>query len=270
MDGLKIVSRDEWMAARKSLLAREKELTRARDALNAERRRLPAVRIDKPYSFEGPAGRASLADLFDGRRQLLVYHFMFDADDPPAGKSGAPWDEGCPGCSHFADNMPHLSHLHARNTTFVMVSRAPLDKIEPFRRRMGWTLPWFSSFGSDFNYDFHVSLDPARGSTEWNFQDAEELKKAGRIPETKGELPGLSAFLRDGDSVLHTYSTYARGLDPLVNTFNLLDLTVLGRQEAWEDSPPGWPKSTGFWLRHHDRYEGQQAASCCHAERKSA
>lgn len=264
----RIASRAEWLAARKQLLEKEKALTRAGDALAAERRRLPMVRIDKDYVFEGPAGwggKATLADLFDGRRQLIVYHFMFDADDPPAGQSGAPWDEGCPGCSFMADNLPrHLEHLHARDTNLVLVSRAPLAKIEPFYRRMGWTLPWYSSFESDFNYDFHVTLDPDRGSTEWNYRDAAELVRAGKIPSVRGELPGLSVFLRVGDGVFHTYSTYARGLEAALPTCHLLDLTPLGRQEEWEDSPPGWPQTpTHQWLRHHDRYDQKPAASRC-------
>ncbi|MGC1275220.1 MAG: DUF899 domain-containing protein [Planctomycetaceae bacterium] len=262
-----VVSREQWLAARRELLAKEKDVTRRRDALNAERRRLPMVRIDKNYEFETPEGRKRLLDLFDGRRQLVIYHFMFDADDPPAGKSGAPWDEGCPGCSHFTDNVPHLSHLHARDTTFALVSRAPLSKIAPFKRRMGWAMPWYSSFGSDFNYDFHVTLDESRGSTEWNYQDVRSLVEAGKIPEAKGELPGLSVFLRDGDAVYHTYTTYARGLDQFLNVHNYLDMTPFGRQEEWEDSPEGWPKTSMWWLRHHDKYDQQPAAkeSCCHS-----
>jgi len=271
-DGLpKVVSRQEWLAARRALLANEKELTRRRDALNAERRRLPMVEVDKPYVFEGPNGRESLLELFDGRRQLIVYHFMFDPDDPPPGKSGAPWTEGCPGCSHIADNLPHLAHLHARDTSLVMVSRAPYAKIAPFKARMGWTIPWVSSFGSDFNYDFHVTMDPARGSTEWNFHDVAELRDAGKVPDIRGELPGLSVFLRHNWSIYHSYSTFARGLDPLLNTYNLLDLTPFGRQEAWEDTPAGWPKSKEFWLRHHDRYDErpEDKAACCHEQRKA-
>src|SRR5258706_12904460 len=144
-----IVSRDEWLVAREELLTREKEATRARDKLNAERRRLPMVKIDKQYFFEGPGGKASLFDLFDGRRQLIVYHFMFDPS----------WDEGCLGCSFLVDNIGHLAHLHARDTSLAIVSRAPLTKSEPFKTRMNWTLPWFSSYGSDFNYDFHFTTD---------------------------------------------------------------------------------------------------------------
>jgi predicted dithiol-disulfide oxidoreductase (DUF899 family) len=251
----RIVSREEWLAARTALLAEEKEFTRRRDALNAKRRRLPMVAIDKDYAFEGPGGKVSLLDLFDGRRQLIVYHFMFEPDAA----------EGCPGCSHVADNIPHLAHLQARDTSFVLVSRARRAEIAPFKARMGWTLPWYSSFGSDFNYDFHVTLNEAEGSVEWNYATAATLQQAGKIPYIKGELPGLSAFLREGDRIFHTYSTYARGLEALLNTCNLLDLTAFGRQEVWEDSPAGWPKSAQFWVRHHDRYgdrrEDQDA--CC-------
>jgi predicted dithiol-disulfide oxidoreductase (DUF899 family) len=164
----KIVSRDEWLAARKELLAKEKELTRQRDALNAQRRRLPMVAIDKDYVFEGPEGRVRLIDLFDGRRQLILYHFMFEPGAPPAGKSGEPWEEGCSGCSFVADNIGHLSHLHARDTSLVLVSRAPIAKIKPFQTRMGWTIPWYSSFGSEFNYDFHVTTDEKVAPVEYN------------------------------------------------------------------------------------------------------
>jgi predicted dithiol-disulfide oxidoreductase (DUF899 family) len=222
----RIASRDEWLAARKQLLSREKEATRARDALNAERRKLPMVEVDKEYVFEGPDGKMSLLDLFEGRRQLIVYHFMFDPS----------WDEGCPSCSFLADSIGHLSHLHAVDTTLAAVSRAPLAKIERFKARMSWTFPWYSSFGSDFNYDFHVTLDAAVAPVEYNYQ-------AG-IDGT-GEVPGTSVFLRDGDRIFHTYSAYARGGDILLGTFNYLDLTPLGRQED---------EGTMSWVRHHDKY----------------
>lgn len=260
-----IVSRDAWLAARRELLAKEKELTRARDALSAQRRRMPMVRIDKPYQFEGPRGKASLLDLFGGRRQLIVYHFMFEPGDPPPGKSGAPYTEGCPGCSHVADNMPHLAHLHARDTSLVMVSRAPLAKITPFRARMGWTVPWYSSFGSDFNRDFHVTVDPAAAEALWSYRSSTPPAEHGQT--SSAEMPGLSVFLRVGDAVCHTYSTYQRGLDPLLASYQYLDLTPLGRQEDWEDSPPGWPQSGAghSWLRHHDRYDEscKNSACCC-------
>lgn len=264
-----IVSRDAWLAARIELLAKEKELTRQRDALSAARRRLPMVEIDKDYVFTGSAGPARLRELFDGRRQLLVYHFMFDADAPPSGKSGAPWDEGCPGCSFAADQVPHLSHLHARDTSFVLVSRAPWPKIAPFKQRMGWTIPWYSSFGGDFNYEFHVTSDEAVSPIEYNYSDKATLERKGHTYHLQGEQPGLSAFLRDGQRVFHTYSAYARGLEPMLATYHLLDLTTYGRQEEWEDSPAGWPQTPmkgGLdWVRHHDKYGDQPMSSqvCC-------
>jgi predicted dithiol-disulfide oxidoreductase (DUF899 family) len=227
-----VVSRAEWLAARKVLLTNEKALTRSRDAVNAARRRLPMVAIDKGYRFDGPDGVVRLIDLFEGRRQLIVYHFMFDPS----------WEEGCPSCSFLTDSIGHLSHLHARNTSLVLISRAPLAKILPFKRRMGWTVPWVSSFDSDFNYDFHVTTDE------------------------QGESHGLSVFLRAGDRVFHSYSTYARGTDLLAGTYNYLDMTPWGRQEDWEE-PAG--RSTGpfmSWLRHHDRYEeeAQRPGACGH------
>ncbi len=215
----RIVSREEWLAARRELLAREKALTRQRDALNADRRRLPMVRIDKDYVFEGPDGKAGLVDLFDGRRQLIVGHFMFDPE----------WDEGCSSCTAWADELSkgHLAHLHIRDTTFAYVSRAPLDKIEAYKARRGWTFPWYSSYGSDFNYDFNVTLDPAGPPVQYNYQaeDAEESTEA----------PGRSHFLRDGDAVFHTYSVYARGMETMGGAYYLLDETALGRQEDWEE-----------------------------------
>jgi len=232
-----VVSRTEWLEARKQLLIREKEWSRQRDALTAERRRLPMVKVEHEYVFESPKGQATLRDLFGRHRQLIVYHFMFDPN----------WEEGCKNCSHFADNFAGaIVHLAARDTAFAAVSRAPLQKIEAFKRRMGWTFPWVSSFGTTFNYDFHVALDAARGSVEYNYADAEALHRAGKLWSTKGELSGLSVFLRDSDDVFHTYSTYQRGLDLLLNTYNYLDLTPLGRQEDGEPAQG--------WIRHHDRY----------------
>lgn len=216
----KVVSRDEWLAARQELLVKEKEATRAQDALNAQRRRLPMVKIEKEYLFEGPNGKASLLDLFEGRRQLILYHFMFDPE----------WDEGCDGCSMVVDNMGHPAHLYARDTSRVLVSRAPLEKLEAFKRRMGWTTPWYSSFNSDFNYDFGVTTD-------------------------EGETFGMSVFLRDGDNIFHTYFTAGRGVEYLGSNWSYLDLTPFGRQEAWEDSPEGWPQTPPYeWMRLHDRY----------------
>ena len=250
----KVGSQEEWLASRKEVLAQEKELTRQKDAVSAARRKLPMVRIEKEYVFEGPEGRASLLNLFEGRRQLIVYHFMFDPDGPPAGQTGAPWEEGCPGCSYMVDNIPHLAHLHSRGTTLALVSRARLAKIAPFKKRMGWTLPWYSSFGSDFNYDFHTTIDEAVAPVEYNYQDKTMLEQKGEIDHVKGELPGVSVFLRDGEEVFHTYSTYAHGMDGLLGTYNWLDLTPFGRQEKFEDSPAGWPRSTESF-RHHDKYE---------------
>ena len=246
MSDPQVVSREEWLVARKELLAKEKELTHARDALNAQRRRLPMVEVDREYVFEGPDGKASLHDLFDGRRQLLIYHFMWL------------WDEGqgCPSCSFLVDNIGHLAHLHARDTSLAVVCRAPLAKSEPFKARMGWTVPWYSSYGSDFNYDYHVTVDEAVAPVEYNYRDKEALERADATwVGWSGELPGVSAFLRDGDRVFHTYSTYARGGDLLIGTYNWLDLTARGRQEDWEE-PPGRSDSPFMgWLRHHDKYD---------------
>ena len=225
-----VVSPMEWQAVREALLAKEKEATRARDALAAERRRLPMVRIDKDYAFDGPAGKTSLLDLFEGRRQLIVYHFMF----------GPNQDAGCDGCSMFVDQVGHLAHLNARETSFALVSRAPLVKIEAYRERMGWTIPWVSSFERDFNVDFGVSPETPQPDA---YQD--------------GESFGLSVFLRDGDSVFRTYFTSGRGVEALGSVWTFLDLTPLGRQEDWEDSPAGYPQSKPYvWWRRHDEYEG--------------
>jgi predicted dithiol-disulfide oxidoreductase (DUF899 family) len=234
----RIVSEQEWLRARTELLAEEKEATRARDALSARRRELPMTEVGKEYLFEGPAGKSTLLDLFDGRRQLIIYHFMFGPD----------WDEGCPSCSFLMDGVGDLAHLHARDTSFAVVSRAPLNKIESFRGRMGWTVPWLSSFGSDFNYDFHVTLDEAVAPVEYNFMDKAALERAGMSWATQGELPGLSVFLRDGDRVFRTYSAFARGLDHVLVAYNFLDFTPLGRQEGRE-----FPME---WIRHHDKYAG--------------
>ena len=226
-----VVSRDEWLAARKDLLAKEKELTRQRDALNAERRRLPMVKIDKEYVFEGPDGKRSLLDLFDGRRQLIVGHFMFNPT----------WEDGCPSCSAGVDEISDglLEHLHARDTTLVQVSRAPIDKIERYKAKKGWTVPWYSSYGSDFNYDFHVTIDESVAPPEYNYRTKAEHEAAGTgyyfAGEEPIEEPGLSCFLRDGDDVFHTYSVFARGAEMTGGSYYFLDLTALGRQEDWEE-----------------------------------
>lgn len=234
----KISSRDEWLGARKAHLAREKEVTKQRDRVHAERRRLPMVKIDKEYLFNGPQGKRSLRDLFDGRLQLIVYHFMFDPE----------WDEGCSGCTGYVNALGDLSILHPRNTSFVLVSRAPLAKLEQYKSSKGWRFPWVSSHGSDFNYDFHVTLDDAVAPVQYNFRDKAELEaRAGDEPYfRKGEQHGLSVFFRVDDDLFHTYSTYARGCEGLTDAYSLLDTTPYGRQEDWEDSPEGWPQKPTY------------------------
>jgi predicted dithiol-disulfide oxidoreductase (DUF899 family) len=228
----RVVSRDDWLAARRQLLNQEKEFTRRRDELSAERRELPWVRVDKDYVFDTPDGKATLGDLFDGRSQLMVYHFMFGPD----------WEQGCPSCSFVSDHIDGANwHLPHRDVTLLAVSRAPLAQIEAFKQRMGWRFKWVSSYGSDFNYDFHVSFtkeELAKGKVDYNYD----------MVEGYDELPGLSVFYKDenGD-VFHTYSAYARGLDMLVGAYNYLDLAPKGRDEA------ALP-STMAWVRHHDRY----------------
>lgn len=225
-----IVSQDEWLAARKALLQREKEFTHARDALSAARRALPWVKVEKAYVFDGPDGKETLAELFAGRSQLVVYHFMLGPD----------WDEGCKSCSFWADNYNGIDvHLAHRDVTLIAVSRAPLAKIEAFKKRMGWSFKWVSSFGNDFNRDFHVSFTPEelKGDVYYNYE-------MGRFPAD--EAPGVSVFAREGDAVYHTYSCYARGLDILNGAYNILDLVPKGRDEGGQNMA---------WLRHHDRYE---------------
>jgi predicted dithiol-disulfide oxidoreductase (DUF899 family) len=217
----KVASREEWLVARRRLLAMEKEAAKARDALNAERRALPMVEVDRPYRFHGPKGDVHLPDLFEGRRQLIVYHFMFDPE----------WERGCHRCTAMVDDFGDLSHLHARDTTLAVVSRAPLDKIEAYRRERGWDVPWYSSHGSDFNYDFHVTMDESVMPVEYNYRSKEAHLQAGMPWFTEGEQPGVSVFLRDGERIFHTYSAYSRGLDKLAFTRNWLDLTPLGRQD---------------------------------------
>ena len=261
----KIVSRDEWLSARKDLLTREKAFTKERDRINALRRELPMVEIDKDYTFEGPQGKVKLTDLFEGRHQLIVYHFMFEPGDPPPGKSGEPYTEGCSGCSFMVDNIGHLSHLHARDTTLVLISRAPLKKISPFKKRMGWTFPWYSSFGSDFNYDFHVTTDPKVAPVEYNFQDASTLKRKEETYHLEGEQPGVSVFLRDDEGrIFHTYSAYGRGLENLLGEYQFLDLTPYGRGEGWGGMPDLFGKGV-MWTKHHDKYgeEAEPQESCC-------
>ncbi|HSS78546.1 MAG TPA: DUF899 domain-containing protein [Thermoanaerobaculia bacterium] len=232
-----IVSRDQWTVERKKLLAHEKELTKHYDRVNAERRRLPMVAIEKEYSFDGGKGKLSLKDLFEGRRQLIVYHFMFD----PA------WDKGCPGCTGFVDSLGDLSLLNIRDTTFAVISRAPLAKLEAYKAQKGWSIDWFSSFGSDFNYDFHVTLDPKVAPQEYNYRNKAEMAAAvGHEVQMEGEAHGLSVFFRIDDDLFHTYSVYARGVESLTDSNRLLDVTPYGRQQEFEDSPPGWPQKPTY------------------------
>jgi len=228
-----VVSEAEWLVARKDLLTREKEFNHQRDALSKARRSLPWVKIDKEYVFDGPDGKETLADLFDGRSQLIVYHFMFGPD----------WEEGCKSCSYLADQFDGANwHLPQRDVTLVAISRAPLSKLEPYKKRMGWRFKWVSSHGNDFNLDYHVSFtkeDEVRGKVYYNYGMGEFISD---------ELPGLSVFYKNEDGkIFHTYSTYARGLDILVGTYNFLDLVPKGRNEN--------PESTMDWVRRHDQYD---------------
>jgi predicted dithiol-disulfide oxidoreductase (DUF899 family) len=228
-----IVTREEWLEARKQFLAREKQATREHDALNADRRRLPMVAIEKEYLFDGPEGRVPLGGLFGDSRQLIVQHVMFGPD----------WDVACPGCTAGIDEIADgvLAHLRSRDTTFVLISRAPLDKLEKYRAVRGWTVPWYSSYGSDFNYDFQATLDRDRRQLVFNYREEPDL--VADDPST--EVPGFSCFLRDGDRVFHTYSTWARGTDTTGSTYSLLDLTALGRQEDWEEPKGRAPRVHG-------------------------
>ncbi len=216
-----ITSRDGWLVARRALLAKEKEHTRRMDALNAERRRLPMVAVGKRYEFEGPDGQVTLAGLFDGRRQLVLQHVMYGPD----------WDSVCPGCTAGLDELSPglLRHLGSRDTTFAAASRAPFAKIAGTMAEKGWTMPWYSSFGSDFNYDFYATVDRSVRPVEYNYRPDD-----GDLGAEPTELPGVSCFLRDGDTVYHTYSTFARGTDQLGSAYSFLDLTALGRSEEWE------------------------------------
>ncbi|MEV5961544.1 DUF899 domain-containing protein [Kribbella sp. NPDC051952] len=238
-----VVSEEEWLAARREFLALEKEVTRARDRLNAARRQLPMKKVTKPYTFEGPDGEVGLLDLFDGRPQLVMHHFMLAPD----------WDEACPSCSSAADEIGNLRQLHVRNTSLVAVSRAPYAKIAAFKERLGWTFPWYSSYGSDFNYDFHATLDNRVAPVLLHFRTESDLTAAG-TPWTGGpwtddmngeEMPGISTFLRVGDDAFHTYSTFGRGIEDFHNGYRYLDLTALGRQEEWEE-PKGRAEPLGL------------------------
>ena len=240
-----ITSREEWLESRRDLLAAEKDLTRRGDQVAELRRRLPWVRVDKAYVFDGPAGKVALADLFDGRQQLIVQHFML----------GPGWEQGCKSCSYMADHTDGMIvHLAQRNVTFVAVSRAPLAEIERFRRRMGWQFNWVSSSANSFNYDFNVSFTPEQVATskvDYNY---------GKWTHANDELPGISVFAKDeAGCVFHTYSTYGRGVEVMMGTYRMLDLTPKGRNDQGL-------AHTMQWVRHHDRYEPlspSEAASCC-------
>ena len=247
MEMRKVVLHEEWLKARLDLLAAEKEFTRQRDALTRRRMAMPWERVEKNYVFDTLEGQRTLAELFAGRRQLMVQHFMF----------GPGWEQGCPSCSFIADHTDGMNvHLAHRDVTFVAVSRAPLSEIEGFRRRMGWRFKWVSSFGSDFNHDFHVSFTPeeAKGQVYYNY---------AMQPFECEELPGISVFYKDdAGAVFHTYSAYRRGVEAMMGTYSLLDLTPRGRDER--DGPMAW-------VRHHDRYEPAPVASaapaaCCHEQ----
>ena len=254
MEPHKVVSHDEWIAARKAYLAEEKAFSRARDALSRKRRELPWEKVEKNYIFDTPAGKQSLADLFGGKSQLIIYHFML----------GPGWEAGCPSCSYLADHFDGAAiHLAQRDVSFVVVSRAPLSEIEAFKRRMGWRFKWVSSFGSEFNPDYQVSFTPqekAGGKVFYNYEFIESFPSE--------ERPGASVFYKNSaGEIFHTYSTYGRGLDMLIGTYHFLDLAPKGRDEeglAWSMA----------WVRHHDRYEGAvvdtkasyqepKSASCC-------
>lgn len=230
----RIVSHQDWVRERVAFMAKEKEFTRLRDELSRERRELPWEKVTKPYVFDGPDGRETLAELFGKRSQLVVYHFML----------GPAWNEGCPSCSFWADNFDGIDiHLAHRDIAFLAVSRAPLAEIEAYRKRMGWSFKWVSSAGSDFNYDFGVSFDPEtvkRGEADYNY---------GTIHDVADEMPGVSVFYRDDEgAVYHTYSAYSRGIDILNGAYNYIDLTPKGRDE-------GEKPNKMWWLRRHDRYQ---------------
>ena len=241
----KVVSRNEWLAARKQLLAKEKEFTRLRDDLSRQRREMPWEKVEKQYVFEGAKGKETLADLFEGRSQLLVYHFMF----------GPGWEQGCPSCSFLGDSFDGITiHIAQRDTSFVAISRATLPEIEAFKKRMGWKFNWVSSNGNDFNYDYKVSFskeDISSGKPVYNYET---------IPFPSEEGPGASAFIKKDGQIYHTYSTYSRGLDILLPMYNWIDMTAKGRDEA------AMKPHAMAWVRHHDRYENAADAKkhgCC-------
>ena len=226
----RVVTQEEWLAASKELLAQEKALTSQRDALNAERRNLPMVAVTKDYVFHGPSGEVGLVDLFEGRLQLIIYHFMFDPS----------WEDGCPSCTAGTDELSpgFLEHLHTRDTTYAMVSRAPLEKLERWKAARGWDIPWYSSYGTDFNYDFGVTIDESVRPGAYNFRTKQEWEALGSDffeSDQPFEMPGRSCFLQLDGRLFHTYSQYARGLESTGGSYYFLDLTALGRQEEWEE-----------------------------------
>ncbi|HEY3780032.1 MAG TPA: DUF899 domain-containing protein [Fimbriimonadaceae bacterium] len=225
-----IASREEWRKVRLQILEHEKELTRQKDKVSAERRRLPMVPIDKDYSFEGPEGKVSLVDLFQGLPQLIVYHFMFDPE----------WEDGCPGCTSFVNAQGKDTELKERSTRFILISRAPLPKLQKYAAKMGWDMPWYSSFGSDFNYDFNATHDRSHAGSEFLYIDHSNGEKKGT------EEHGLSVFFLLDGKAYHVYSTFARGVENLTDSYALLDVTPYGRQEDWEDSPEGWPQNPTY------------------------
>jgi predicted dithiol-disulfide oxidoreductase (DUF899 family) len=233
----KVATREAWTEARVALLQEEKELTKRRDALNTKRRELPMVEVDKDYAFDGPAGKVRLIDMFEGRRQLIIYHFMFDPE----------WEDGCPSCTAGTDELSpgFFEHLRTRDTSYAMVSRAPLAKLERWKAKKGWDIPWYSSFGTDFNYDFGVTIDEKVAPGRYNFRSKAEFEAMGSDffdYDQPFEMPGRSCFLRDEGKVFHTYSQYARGLESTGGSYYFLDLTALGRQEEWEE-PKGRSES---------------------------
>lgn len=231
-----VASREEWLAARLELLTEEKAHTRQYDAINAKRRRLPMVKLEKSYSFMSEDGEKTLLDLFEGRTQLIIYHFMFGPD----------WEKGCSGCTSWVNALGDLSDLAARDTSFAIVSRAPLPKLTAYKTEKGWNWPWYSSFDSDFNFDFNVTLDSSRGPVSYNYKSHEETVKRFEIGEKVEEMPGASVFFRVGDNIYHTYSTFGRGGESICDSYRLLDLTPYGRQEDFEDSPEGWPQKPTY------------------------
>ena len=233
-----IVSQEEWLVERKKLLTKEKNLTKQIDRINAQRRRLPMVKIEKNYLFDTPNGKQQhFKALFEGRRQLIVYHFMFDAAA----------DKGCSGCTGFVSALGDLSLLNKKDTTFVVVSRAALEKLQTYKKQKEWTVMWVSSFGSEFNYDFHVTLDSNVAPVEYNYRTKSEMAAAkGHEVAMTGEAHGLSVFFLIDDDIFHTYSTYARGCEGLTDANRLLDTTPYGRQQEFEDSPAGWPQKPTY------------------------